>query len=273
MSNENFKVLGNGVKIPLIGYGTYLLENNSNTTDLVKNAIKTGYRHIDTAAIYGNEEAVGKAIKESNVSREDIFLVSKVWNTSQGYESTMKAFDKSLKNLDTEYLDLYLIHWPKELSKDTWKAFEYLYNEKKVKAIGISNFMENHIEDLLTVATITPMINQVELHPRLSQKELSKYCLEKDIQLEAWSPLMQGHILNIKELSEVSKRYNKTVAQIVLRWNIQRGIVTIPKSSNLIRIESNFDIFDFELSKEDMEIINNLDTGKRIGPDPNNFNF
>jgi diketogulonate reductase-like aldo/keto reductase len=265
--------LHNGIQMPIIGLGTYRLENSEGTSDLIVKALEIGYRHIDTASAYGNEEAIGKGIKKSTVPREEIFLVSKIANPDQGYDSTIKSFNESLERLQTDYLDLYLIHWPKELSNETWKAFEYLYEEKKIRAIGVSNFLINHLEDLLPNTKITPMVNQVEFHPYLVQPELLDYCNKKNIKIEAWSPLMKGEILNIDLIDKLAKKYNKTHAQIVLRWNIQMGIITIPKSANIDRIKSNLEIFDFELSKEDMLSINKLDRGYRVGPDPNNFDF
>jgi diketogulonate reductase-like aldo/keto reductase len=199
--------------------------------------LKLGYRHIDTAAIYENEEAVGVGIKESKVPREEIFLTSKVWNDDQGYENTLKAFDLSLKKLGTNYLDLYLIHWPKTLNKDTWRAMEKLYKEGKIKAIGVSNFKVHHLEDLLETAEIVPMVNQVEYHPQFPQTETHEFCKEHNIQLEAWGPLMQGKIFNIELMKELSSKYGKTIAQIALKWDLQMGVVTIPKSVTPSRIK------------------------------------
>jgi len=273
MENTKNKILSNGVNIPIIGFGTYRLENTIETTNIVKTALDIGYRHIDTASFYENEEAIGKAINSSSIKREDIFLVTKVWNSDQGYDKTIKAFDSSLKKLSTEYIDLYLIHWPKDLSLDTWKAFESLYQSKKIRAIGVSNFMINQLDNIIENSEIVPMVNQIELHPMLIQNDLLDYCKNRNIQVEAWSPLMQGHINEIEEIKTLAYKYNKTPAQIVLRWNVQLGIVTIPKSSNIDRIKSNFQIFDFKLSDNDMDIINSLNNGSRIGPDPNNFDF
>ena len=202
------------------------------------------------------------------------FLSSKVWNTDQGYDSTLKAFEASLERLGTDYLDLYLIHWPKgELSKETWKAMERLYAEKRVRAIGISNFMKHHIEDLLTTAEIVPMVNQMEFHPYLVQQDLVDFCHSKGIQYEAWSPLMQGNVFGLDIMKELASKYNKTIAQLVLRWDLQKGVVTIPKSSKKERIVSNAHLFDFEISQEDIKLLDNLDRAKRFGPDPDNFDF
>ncbi len=265
--------LNNGIKMPIIGFGTFKVEDGKQTIDAVKCALSLGYRHIDTAAVYQNEEGVGQAIKESGVPREEIFLTSKVWNSDQGYESTLKAFETSLKKLQTDYLDLYLIHWPKALNRETWRALEELYRQGRIRAIGVSNFKEHHLEDLLEVATVVPTVNQVEYHPRMMQTSLANYCKEKGIQLEAWGPLMQGQVFEIDVLQQLAKKYNKTVAQIVLRWDIQNGVVTIPKSVNANRIQGNADIFDFELTAEDMAQINALNKEERIGPDPDHITF
>lgn len=270
---NNYTVLSNGVKMPRLGFGTFKVEDGKQTIESVKHALKVGYRHIDAASIYQNEEGVGQGIKESGVLREEIFLTSKVWNSDQGYESTLKAFEESLKKLGTDYLDLYLIHWPKELNNETWRALEKLYKEGKVRAIGVSNFKEHHLEDLMKNAEIMPMVNQVEFHPQLPQTELLKFCKDNNIQLEAWGPLMQGKVFEIELMKELAEKYNKTIAQIVLRWDIQMGIVTIPKSIKPQRIENNMKVFDFEISEEDMERIASLNTGERIGPDPDNINF
>lgn len=263
--------LHNGIKMPYFGLGVFQSED---TTNSVLTALDRGYRHIDTASVYNNEKEVGNAIKQHAVEREDIFVVSKVWNSDQGFEKTIKAYHDSLKRLNMDYLDLYLVHWPvKGKFVETWKAMEFLYNEGKVKAIGVSNFMRNHLDELLPNCSVIPMVNQMEFHPYLVQQELVNFCLEKGIQYESWSPLMKGKILDIDILKKLSQKYEKTIVQIVLRWNLQKGIVTIPKSSNPERIKSNAQIFDFELSQEDLDVIDSLDKNLRIGPDPNNFNF
>ncbi|MBU3134046.1 aldo/keto reductase [Clostridium gasigenes] len=266
---KSYTVLDNGVKMPWLGFGTYKVENRDTVIESVKEALKVGYCHIDTASFYNNEEAVGIAIKESGVSREKIFLVSKVWNLDQGYEKTLEAFETSIKKLGTDYLDLYLIHWPHPLHKETWKALEKLYKEKRIKSIGVSNFTVNHLNDLLEDAEIVPMVNQVEFHPLLIQNELIDFCKKHKIQLEAWSPLMRGKIFEVPLLQELSKKYRKTISQIVLRWDLQMGVVTIPKSTTPSRIKENTEIFDFELSKEDVNKIKQLDKSLRVGSDPN----
>lgn len=265
--------LKNGVYMPVLGFGTYKIEDGEKTVQAVKNALKIGYRHIDCASFYGNEASVGKAIRESGVKREDIFITSKVWNTEQGYENTLFAFEKTISKLGTDYLDLYLIHWPKELNEETWRALETLYKEGRVRVIGVSNFKEHHLEEIIAGAEIVPMVNQVEFHPRFPQDGLLEFCKKNKIQVEAWGPLMRGNVFEIDLLKELAEKYNKTISQIVLRWDLQMGVVTIPKSVNKKRIKENSNIFDFELSEADMEKIKQLNTSERIGPDPDNITF
>ncbi len=266
--------LYNGIQMPWLGLGTWQAAEGGEVETAVEFALQTGYCHIDTAAVYGNERGVGIAVNESGIPREEIFITSKVWNSDQGYNSTLRAYDNSLKLLNTEYLDLYLIHWPvKGKYVETWNALEKIYKEGRVKAIGVSNFHIHHLEDLLKHAEVVPMVNQVEFHPYLQQKELRKYCEEHLIRFEAWSPLMQGNFKNIPLIKNLAMKYGKTEAQIILRWDIQSGAVTIPKSVRKERIKENSEIFDFELSVEDMNEINALDQNKRFGPDPDNFNF
>ncbi len=260
--------------MPWFGLGVFKVENGSEATESVKAAIKNGYRSIDTAAIYKNEEGVGIGIKESGVAREELFITSKVWNEDQGYETTLAAFEKSLERLQLDYLDLYLIHWPgKDKYKDTWRALEKLYKDGKIRAIGVSNFQVHHLEELLKDAEIKPMVNQVEFHPRLTQKELRDYCKEQGIQLEAWSPLMQGQLLDNEVLTQIAEKHNKSVAQVILRWDLQHEVVTIPKSIKEHRIIENADIFDFELSQEDMDKIDALNKDERVGPNPDELLF
>ncbi|MFD3199800.1 MULTISPECIES: glyoxal/methylglyoxal reductase [Bacillus] len=266
--------LHNGVEMPWFGLGVFKVENGNEVTESVKAAIKNGYRSIDTAAIYKNEEGVGIGIKESGVAREELFITSKVWNEDQGYETTLAAFEKSLERLQLDYLDLYLIHWPgKDKYKDTWRALEKLYKDGKIRAIGVSNFQVHHLEELLKDAEIKPMVNQVEFHPRLTQKELRDYCKAQGIQLEAWSPLMQGQLLDNEVLTQIAEKHNKSVAQVILRWDLQHGVVTIPKSIKEHRIIENADIFDFELSQEDMDKIDALNKDERVGPNPDELLF
>ena len=267
-------ILNNGVEMPWLGLGVFLSNEGEEVENAVKVALQNGYRHIDTAAIYKNERGVGKAIKESGVPREEIFITSKVWNTDQDYKTTLAAYEVSLEKLQTEYLDLYLIHWPKgKRSVETWKALEEIYEKGKVKAIGISNFLVHHLEEFLPECKIMPAVNQVEFHPELLQPDLLEYCQKRGIQLEAWSPIMKGRVNDIPLMRELGVKYGKKPVQIVLRWDIQKGVVTIPKSIVPERIISNADIFDFEISPEDMARIDKLDKNARIGGHPDFITF
>lgn len=271
-------VLSNGIKMPWFGIGVFKVEEGPELVNAVKFAIKNGYRSIDTAAIYENEEGVGQAIregiKEAGIPREDLFVTSKAWNADLGYESTLAAYETSLTKLGLDYLDLYLIHWPVAGKyKEAWRALETLYKEGKVKAIGVSNFQIHHLEDVMKDAEIKPMVNQVEYHPRLTQKELQAFCQQHGIQLEAWSPLMQGQLLDNPVLQEIANKYNKSIAQVILRWDLQKGVVTIPKSTKEHRIIENSTVFDFELTKEEMVQIDGLNENHRVGPNPDNFDF
>lgn len=277
-SLQSTTTLHNGIKMPWLGIGVFKVEEGPELVNAIKFAIKHGYRSIDTAAIYENEAGVGQAIREgikdAGISREELFITSKVWNSDLGYEATIAAYETSLKKLGLDYLDLYLIHWPVEGKyKEAWRALETLYKEGKIKAIGVSNFQVHHLKDLMLEAQVKPMVNQVEYHPRLTQKEVQTFCQNNEIQLEAWSPLMQGQLLNDPILIEIAKKYSKTVPQIILRWDLQNGVITIPKSTKEQRIIENSNIFDFELLKEDMERINSLNQNHRVGPDPDNFDF
>jgi diketogulonate reductase-like aldo/keto reductase len=266
--------LSNGVEMPWLGLGVFRSKEGPEVETAVKCALETGYRSIDTAAVYQNEKGVGNAIIECGVPRNEIFLTTKVWNSDQGYASTFRAFEKSLEKLGTDYVDLYLIHWPKgELSVETWKAMEELYEQGRIRAIGVSNFLLNHLKDFLDKIRIIPMVNQYEFHPRLTQPELLKFCQENQIQVEAWRPIMEGKVNDIPLFQELALKYQKSPVQLVLRWNIQKGVVTIPKSVTPERIIHNADIFDFELSPEDLEKIDSLDQHARMGADPDNFNF
>ncbi len=270
--------LNNGVEMPWFGLGVYKAQEGEEVIQAVKAAIRAGYRSIDTAAAYNNEEGVGQAIREAmeenGLSRDQLFVTSKVWNNMQGYETTLQAFETSLSKLNLEYIDLFLVHWPvKGKYKDTWRALEKVYKEGKVRAIGVSNFQIHHLQDLLTDAEVVPAVNQVELHPQLTQKELLKFTQEKGIFLEAWSPLGQGNLLENDTLVSIGKKYGKSAAQVILRWDLQVGVITIPKSVNEGRIKENADIFDFELSAEDIAAIDGLNLNQRFGSDPDNFNF
>ncbi|GAE31032.1 aldo/keto reductase [Halalkalibacter hemicellulosilyticus] len=271
-SLQDTTTLHNGVKMPWFGLGVFKVEEGTEVVEVVKTAIQHGYRSIDTAAVYKNEEGVGQGIKESGIPRDELFVTSKVWNSNQGYEATLRAFDETINKLKLDYLDLYLIHWPgKDQYKETWKALEKLYKDGRIRAIGVSNFQVHHLKDLISDAEIKPMVNQVEYHPHLAQLELRAYCEQENIQLEAWSPLKQGQLLTDPILNEIAKKYNKTVAQVILRWDLQNGVVTIPKSVKESRIIANAAIFDFELSIDDMKIINGLNKDERIGPNPDEF--
>ena len=270
--------LHNGVKMPWFGLGVFKVEEGAELENAVSTAIKHGYRSIDTAAIYENEAGVGRGIgqglKDAAIDRAELFVTSKVWNADLGYESTLAAYETSLTKLGLDYLDLYLIHWPVEGKfKEAWRALETLYIQGKVKAIGVSNFQIHHLEELMKDAEIKPMVNQVEYHPRLTQLELRDYCKQMGIQLEAWAPLMQGQLFDNALLQEIAASYNKSVAQIILRWDLQNGVVTIPKSTKDARIVANSEVFDFELTLEDMERISSLNENHRVGPDPDNFDF
>lgn len=269
--------LRNGVKIPCVGFGTFKTPEGEDTVSSVKEAIKIGYRLIDTAAIYKNEKSVGKAIRECGVERNELFVTSKLWNSEQGFDSTLRAFDETMKNLELDYLDLYLIHWPiakghdkdwQLMIRETWRAMEQLFEQGRIRAIGVSNFKANHLDSLLQEATVLPMVDQIEIHPGLNQEPTVKYCTEHDMQVEAWGPLAQGALFKSDILDNLAAKYNKTVAQISLRWILQRGIIPLPKSVTPSRIRENAEIFDFELSPDDMEYISELPTiGTHADPD------
>lgn len=273
-SINDFTVLNNGLKMPWLGFGVYLIEDGAEVEKAISKAFEVGYRSIDTATIYNNEKGVGKAIKGSGIPREEIFLTTKVWNDDLRSNRTLAAFEESLERLDTDYVDLYLVHWPVEnCYLEAWRDMEKIYQSGRAKAIGLSNFMIHHLKDVLEVCEVKPTVNQVEFHPLLMQPELLKFCQEHQIQLEAWGPLIQGQVTDIKVITELAEKYGKSPAQIVLRWNLQHRVVTIPKSSKPHRIAENAQPFDFELSQTDMVLLDSLDERKRVGPDPDNFNF
>ncbi|MFC7062901.1 aldo/keto reductase [Halobacillus seohaensis] len=268
--------LHNTIEMPQLGFGVWQVEEKDAVPAVTK-AIETGYRSIDTAAIYKNERQVGEAIASSNVAREDLFITTKVWNADQGYENTLKAMDESLEKLGIDYVDMYLIHWPTPEFDDyveTYKALEQLQKDGKVKAIGVCNFNIDHLQRLLDECDVKPAINQVECHPFLAQNELKEFCRENGILVEAWSPLMQGgEVLNNDTVQSIAEKHKKTSAQVIIRWHLQNGTVVIPKSITPSRIEENFDVFDFELTEEDMNQINSLDKGERKGPEPSEMNI
>ncbi|MFS0782620.1 aldo/keto reductase [Bacillus sp. 1P06AnD] len=270
---QDTTTLSNGVKMPVFGLGVFKMEG-AEAVEAVRHAIDEGYRAIDTASMYKNEKEVGEAIKQCNVPREDLFITTKVWNSDQGYESTLAAFDKSLEALGLDYVDLYLIHWPvKGKYKETWKALEKIYRGGKAKAIGVCNFQPHHLEDLMSAAEVKPMVNQVELHPLLSQEEVRDYCSKHDMKVIAWAPLGHGSVLENPTLKRIADKHGKTTAQITLRWDLQNGVLVIPKSSKKERIITNSEIYDFELSAEDMRIIDAMNKNERTGPDPDHFDF
>lgn len=262
--------LNNGVDIPALGFGVWQMENLEECEKAVIKAIHTGYRMIDTAAIYQNETAVGNAVKNSGVDRDDLFITSKVWVQDHGYEKAKSAFQRTLDRLQMDYLDMYLIHWPYGDFLGTWKALEELYSEGKIKAIGVCNFTVEKLEELKENSTILPVINQIELHPVFQQKELQVYDRENNIITQPWSPLGNGNadLLHNAELKAIAEKYHKTTAQVILRWHLQEGFVVIPKSVTPSRIEENFNVFDFELTEDEMNTVRSLDTGKRLFFDP-----
>lgn len=266
--------LRNGVQMPWFGLGVYKANEGEEVQLAVRSAIEIGYRSIDTAALYQNEQGVGQAIRDCEIPREQLFITTKVWNTDQGFETTLQAFEESRKKLGLDYIDLYLIHWPvKEKYVETWRALNKLYAEGLVRAIGVSNFQVHHIKDLMQHSEMIPMVNQIELHPRLTQKTLLDYCKEQQIQVEAWSPLMRGNLMANPTLEVIANKYKKSVAQVILRWDLEHQVVTIPKSVNPSRIIENANIFDFQLTHEDIEAIDALNLDQRVGPDPDNFSF
>lgn len=272
---KNF-ILNNGVKIPAVGLGVFRLTEPNLAYETVKLALALGYRHIDTAMIYANEEEVGRAIKDSGISRDEIFLTTKLWNDDQRSGEVKKALEASLKRLGTEYIDLYLVHWPvKETYVSVWSKMEELYRSGQAKAIGVSNYHHHHLDDLLIEAEIVPAVNQIECYPYLSQESLIDYCKAKNIYPQAWGPLGAGKsdILDNPIILEIAKNHNRTVAQIVLRWNLQRGVIVIPKSVHKERLIENLSITDFQLTDTEVKQINALNKNLRLGSDPDNFNF
>ena len=265
-------LLNNGIEIPSIGFGTSLIEGKE-CINHIKQAIEVGYRHIDTASAYRNEKEIGIALKESHIKREEIFITSKVWKDSMGYENTLESFHNSLKDLRLEYIDLFLIHWPrnndKQLNIETWKALETLYKEKKVRAIGVSNFLKHHLEIIIDNCEIIPMVDQLEFHPGLMRKETIEFCRKYNIIVEAWSPLGKGAMLQNEDLIQIASKYNKSVAQLCIKWCLQNNIIPLPKTTNINRMIENKDIFDFTISKEDMQYINNMKFFAGSTMDPN----
>ncbi|MET7934329.1 aldo/keto reductase [Streptomyces sp. NPDC005322] len=276
MSKVPFITLNNGVRMPQLGFGVWQIPDDEAQV-AVRNALEAGYRSIDTAAAYENEEGVGKALAASGIARDELFVTTKLWNSDQGYDSTLRAFDTSLTKLGLDHVDLYLIHWPVpgvDKYVETWKAFEKIYAEGRAKAIGVSNFHPAHIQRLLSETSVAPAVDQVELHPHLQQAELRAFNSRHNIVTEAWSPLGQGKgLLEDPKLAAIAAKYGTSPAQVVLRWHIELGNVAIPKSVTPSRIKENIDIFDFELDAEDLSAIGAMDSGDRLGPDPDTFNM
>ena len=272
----DYQVLNNGVKIPVLGLGVFRMDDDKEAYESVRTAIELGYRHIDTAMIYENEEPVGRAIRESGVNREDFFVTTKLWNDDIVKGNAQKALDTSLSKLGLEYVDLYLVHWPiKDRYVSIWKDMEKIAATDKVRAVGVSNYQEKHLKEILNLRSLVPAVNQIELHPYLSQQELVKYCTQHNIKIESWSPLCanKNDLLNEQILKDLAEKYSKTPAQIVLRWNVERGLIVIPKSSNPGRQEENLNVFDFTLTAEDIEKINSLNKDMRVGPHPDVVGF
>ena len=263
--------LNNGVMIPRLGLGVYQLPPGQTTQRAVEYALKVGYRHIDTARIYNNESDVGTALRKSGVKREDAFITTKLWNSDHGYESALRACDQSLKRLGLKYLDLYLIHWPvPEIRNESWQALAQLLKDGKCRSIGVSNYTINHLTDLLADTDVVPMVNQVEFSPFLHQKQLLEYCEQNKIQVEAYSPLTQGEKLNHPRVQQIARKHNKTPAQVLIRWSLQHNLVTIPKSVREERIKENSQVFDYNLTTEDIRILDSLDENFRNSWDPTN---
>lgn len=276
MAQENHCIaLNNDVMIPQIGFGVFQVEDGPQTVDAVRTAIEDGYRHIDTASVYGNEASVGRAIAESGVDRADLFVTTKLWNDNIRKHRTKDAFQESLDRLGLDYVDLYLIHWPAEGWQEAWAAMQELYAQGRMRAIGVSNFERNHLAELLEQTDVLPAVDQVESSPTFPNQDLIDFCHGKDIAVEAWSPLggTGGTLLTDQRLLDIGEKYGKSSAQVVLRWDLQRGVIPLPKSVHSTRIMQNIHVFDFELDESEMRIISSLDTGKRNGADPNNFDF
>jgi diketogulonate reductase-like aldo/keto reductase len=274
--------LSNGVEIPCIGFGTWQTPNGDVAVSSVLSALEAGYRHIDTAQGYGNEESVGAAVKKSGIDRKEIFITSKLNNSAHGYQNTLDAFEETMKKLDMDYIDLFLIHWPnpiafrdqwQEANAGTWKAFEELYNAGRIRSIGISNFHPHHIDELMKTATIAPMVNQIRLCPGDTQDEVVDYCRSRNILLEAYSPLGVGKIFDVPEMQTLAEKYGKSIAQICIRWSLQRGYLPLPKSVTPARIKENAEVFDFELSADDVQLIADLKGVVGYSADPDTTTF
>lgn len=274
MNLQSTKKLTNGFEMPLLGLGVYKMTEREETLQAIDKALKVGYRAIDTASLYGNEVEVGEAIRHSGIAREEIFVTTKVWNSDHGYDATLRAFEVSLKKLNMDYVDLYLTHWAvPETFEETYRAIERLYDEKLIRATGVSNHHEHHLEKLLTKANVAPMVNQVELHPYLQQDALKAFCRKHQIAVTAWSPLGRGGVLNDPTILEISEEVGKSAAQVVLRWHLQNDTIIIPKSVTPSRIEENAQLFDFILTPEQMDKLQVINRNHRFGQDPDHFKF
>lgn len=272
LSIDSMITLNNGIEMPLFGLGVFRTEVGNETENAVRWALEAGYRAVDTAALYKNEAEVGRIVRSGIVPREQVFVTSKVWVDDLSYEGTKRAFDTSMERLGLDYVDLYLIHWPVNDWQGAWRALEEIYQSgDRVRAIGVSNFLEHHLEDLLKIANVQPAANQVEFHPYLQQPSLQQFCRDHQIVLTAWAPMMKGRVQDIPTLIRIGEKYGKTAVQVTLRWMLQIGVITIPKSARKERIVSNADLYDFELSDEDIEAITALDKDERVGIHPDRF--
>ncbi len=274
--------LANGVEIPCIGFGTWQTPDGDVAVSSVRCAIEAGYRHIDTAQAYGNEESVGRGIRESGIAREELFITTKLWNPYHSSDLAMSTFDESMKKLGLDYLDLFLIHWPNPIAyrscwqkanAESWRAMEELYRSGRIRAIGVSNFRQHHIEALLQTATVAPMVNQIRLCPGDTQDEVVSYCRAQNMLLEAYSPLGVGRVFDVSEMQRLAKKYDRSVAQVCIRWSLQRGYLPLPKSVTPSRIQENLRVFDFELTDEDTELIASLTGCAGLERDPDETNF
>ena len=267
--------LNNNVFIPQLGLGVFQSKDGDEAKNAIKWALEAGYRHIDTAMFYGNETSVGEAIRECNIPREEIFVTTKLWNDDIRNGNCVEALEGSIRKLGFDYVDLYLIHWPADGYKEAWKDMEQLYKEGKIKSIGVSNFQKHHLEEIEKIAEIMPVVNQIESHPYFNNQELIEYCQNKDIAVEVWSPLGGGRnsVLNDEIIRNIGQKNNTSNAQVVLRWHIQRGVIVLPKSVHKERIQANYNVYDFELTDDDMKVIDGLNKDLRVGPNPDNFDF
>lgn len=265
-------ILSNGVQMPQFGLGTYKMTEPENTMQAIEKAVSLGYRAIDTASVYENEQVIGEALRNTGVAREDFFITSKVWNDNQGYDETLRAFERSLTRLDMNYLDLYLTHWPVTGSYvDTYRAIERLYDEKLIRATGVSNHHESHLQEIFAIANIRPMVNQIEVHPWLTQEPLRQFCQEQQIAVTSWSPLARGRMFDDAVLLAIANQHGKSVAQVIIRWHIQNGLIVIPKSESSERIRENSEVGDFKLTHSDMAMIDAMNRDERTGMDPDTF--